>query len=316
MELAQLRTIVDGLDSLSEIEKVHPKLGAQLLRFVNDVGTCCQVAYDRLSDALAKVRALPPKPTPVEVRHLLQTLNDAPNSTWFKDVANICDRLAVVADRDGPAIREQIRYTSPFGENWADSSSNPGAERYAAHYKITPLLSLLERHERDLKDDIRSIVTNLQSKLGAAKDTRQVEDARAYAVAVQGEISAALDHINQLRLRLGGTSSQGIELLLSTAETALRRPERVLVLNMFFVLFALGLAATVFQYLAVYQFVLATGFAVTIVVVVNALYLKSLGVLPDETFLRLMELALLKFFAPLGGRRSADDKQRQSRRST
>ena len=62
---------------------------------------------------------------------------------------------------------------------------------------------------------------------------------------------------------------------------------------------ALTLAATVFQFLAVYQFILATGFAITAVIAVNALYLRSIDKLSEENFLKLMQLALLKFFAPL-----------------
>ena len=68
---------------------------------------------------------------------------------------------------------------------------------------------------------------------------------------------------------------------------------------MFFVVLAVALGATVFQFLTFYQFVLVTGFAITAVTVVNALYLKSVDKLSEENFLKLMQLALLKFFAPL-----------------
>jgi hypothetical protein len=302
MELIHLQTVIEGLDSLAEIEKDHPKLGAQLLSFTTQVGDCCQRAYDRLSDALGTVRGLPAKPSSHEIELVLSKLNDAPSSKWFKEVAGICDQLAALAEGFEAPINEQLRYTSPFGENFTDASKDMSAPRYAAHYKIAPLLSLLQKHERELKDDLRTIVAKLQATLGRARDTGDVEDARAYALAVQEEISTSIDHIKKLTLRIAGGSSKGASAILSPAEiaeSALRRPERVLILNMLFVFVLLALAATVFQFLAVYQFILATGFAITAVVVINALYLRSIDKLSEENFLKLVQLALLKFFAPL-----------------
>jgi hypothetical protein len=302
MELVNLRTIVEGLDSLAEIEKEHPKLGRQLLDFTTRVSDCCERAYDRLSEALATVRGLSSRPTQQEVESVLKKLNDAPSSKWFKDVAGICDQLAALAEEFEAPIGEQLRYTSSFGENYEQASKDMTAPRYAAHYKIAPLLSLLQKHERQLKDDIRAIVARLQAKLGPAKDTGNVEDARAYALGVQREVSESLDHIKKLSLRIAGSSTDGASAILTPseiAETALRRPERVLILNMFFVFLVVVLGATAFQYVAVYQFVLITGFAITAVTVVNALYLKSIDKLSEESFLKLMQLALLKFFAPL-----------------
>ena len=302
MELVHLRTVVEGLDSLADIEREHPRLGAQLLSFNTRVSDCCEMAYKRLSEALGTVRGLPTRPTSQEIETVLKKLNDAPSSKWFNEVSGICAQLAALANEFEPPIVEQLRYTNPYGENRTEVSMNLGASRYAAHNKIAPLFSLLQKHEGDLKDDMRSIVANLQAKLGSAKDTGNVEDARTYALAVQMEVSDSIDHIKKLGFRIAGGSSKGVSAVLTPAdiaENALRRPERVLILNMFFMSVAVALSATAFQFLAVYQFVLATGFAITAVTVVNAIYLKSIDKLSEENFLKLMQLALLKFFAPL-----------------
>jgi hypothetical protein len=60
-----------------------------------------------------------------------------------------------------------------------------------------------------------------------------------------------------------------------------------------------SLGATVLQVLAFYQFVLLSGFTLTAVIVLNAFYLRTIDKLSDESFLKLIELAILKFFAPL-----------------
>jgi hypothetical protein len=176
------------------------------------------------------------------------------------------------------------------------------APRYNAYYKIASLLSLLQKRESELKDDLRFTVMIMQTKLGPAKDTGKVEEAREYALTVQEEISYSLDQIKKLSLQIAAGSSKGVSAILTLAEIAedaLRRPERVLILNMFFVTLVVALGATVFQFLKVYQFILVTGFAVTAVTVINALYLRTIDKLSEENFFKLMQLALLKFFAPL-----------------
>lgn len=302
MELVNLRTIVEGLDSLAEIEKENPKLGTELLRFTNTISNACEHAYLRLSYALGQVRGLPSRPSQQEILTVLSTLNEAPNSQWFRDVSGICNQLAVLAEEFEAPIHEQLNYTNPFGENYEHAVKDITAPRYHAHYKIAPLFSLLQRQERDLKDDIRKIVAVLQTKLGPAKDTMDVEDARDYALAVQNEISENIDQIKKISLVIADGSKNGSTIVLTPeeiAEAALQRPVSVLLLNMFFLCFVVVLGATVFQYLTVYQFILVTGFAITTVIIINALYLRTIDKLNEENFLKLMHLALLKFFSPL-----------------
>jgi hypothetical protein len=307
MELVHLRVIVEGLDSLAAIEKEHPALGQKLLEFVEDVLDCCQQAYSRLSNALGKVRSLPTTPSSKEVDDLCATLNAASDSKWFKDISGICDRLAALATNFEDRITDQIQYTSPFGENWEASKEAPDAPRFAAHYRIAPLLSLLQRHEWDLKDDIRTAVATLESKLGPARSTGNVEDARLYALAVQKEISGSIDEIAKLTHQIAGTSS--VEKILKPdeiAEQALKRPERVLILNMSFIIVVVSLGAAIFQMIAFYQFALLSGFTLTAVIVLNAFYLKTQNLLSEESFLKLVELAILKFFAPLTRRHNPE----------
>lgn len=175
---------------------------------------------------------------------------------------------------------------------------NENSSQWDAYQNISSLLYALGQHEATLKDDIRNIVAHMQAKLGVAT-SGNVEEARSYALEVQREISMINDQINMLCLKISGGSSGGDAEVLAVAERALRRPERVLMLNALFVFVAVALGAAVFQVLAVYQFVLVTGFAITAVVVLNALYLRSIDALSEESFLKLMQLALLKFFAPL-----------------
>ena len=145
----------------------------------------------------------------------------------------------------------------------------------------------------------------IQTKLGRAKNTGNVENARKYALSVQKEISQSIDEISKISIRIAGGDSKGVERIFQAeiAENALRRPERVLILNMFFVSVCLTLGATVFQFLNIFQFILITGFTLTVVIVINAFYLRTISDLSDENFIRLLELALLKFLAPLMGRR-------------
>jgi hypothetical protein len=84
MELRHLRVIVEGLDSLAEIEKEHPVLGAKLLTFVQDVRACCKQAYERLSTALGEVRNLPSKPSPEQLDAAFATINAAPTVNGSK----------------------------------------------------------------------------------------------------------------------------------------------------------------------------------------------------------------------------------------
>jgi len=299
MQLNRLASITDGLKTLAEIEREHPTLGAQLLNFVTDVGKSCDDAYTNFSRALALVQQLPIEAQQSQTRRVIEELTNTYSSTWFRDIAQICNRLEVVGTMFGPALEEQRKYAQA-----QDDQFNEGRVRDHTHkgFDIARLMLILSKKEGELKDDIRWVVTELVKLLSPSEGPPAIGRARELAAKVQGEIVGELDTLQKLEYQIRGSSTTGIQQLLSPAqiaENALRRPERVLILNMFFLLVALTLAATVFRYLSIPQFVLATGFALTAVVVVNAFYLRSIDGLSEESFLKLMQLALLKFFAPL-----------------
>ncbi|MEX6690034.1 hypothetical protein QTN47_21170 [Danxiaibacter flavus] len=169
MELYNLHTIVDGLESLAAIEKEHPVIGKQLFDFVNEVNSCCEMAYNRLSQALGNVRNLSSQSTKKKVDDVIGQINEAPDSKWFKEVAGICDQLAVLASRHQSDFSLQLQYTSSFGDNWEDAKDKMISTHYSAHYKIAPLFSLLEQHERQLKDDIRGLYSMFKVNLAQQK---------------------------------------------------------------------------------------------------------------------------------------------------
>jgi hypothetical protein len=313
MELGNLQLVVAGLNSLGDLEKQqHPVLGAQLLTFVKEIRNCCNEAYGRLSDALGFVLKLPAKPSEKQLEDVSTILSDAPNSDWFKNVSGICDRLAALATTFEPQLRRQMDYAV---RTTYDPANLPAGQTAASQYQefvyLEGLLTLLKRHEGELKDDMRHAVGNMLAKLGDARSSGTTAEAKAYAMAIQEEIAASSDAIAKISYQIEGGSSKGAEALLTPekmAENALRTPERMLILSMFFVILLFALGAFSFRFLQFYQFVLVTGFSLTTVIVVNAFYLRNIGKLSELNFLKLMELALLKFFAPLTRRQGGPDK--------
>jgi hypothetical protein len=302
MELFHLREIINGTTSLAEIEKLNPVLGNQLAEFVTKVRDCCKEAYERLSKALSSVVSLSSKPTDEDIEKVLVQMREAPDSNWFKNVSGICDRLAALAKNYKPAIDEQIQYARGLNEDVPLTEENMRNYVGPRSSQMSEFMRLLQRHEGDLKDDLRRAVSQIEYRLGSARGTGDVEDARAYALKVQEEIAKGNDQIAQISYQIGGTSSNGAEAILSPgdiAEKALRRPEIMAIISMFFLLVVFYSGAAVFRFLTILQFILLTGFTLTAVVVVNAFYLKTIDKLSEESFLKLMELALLKFFAPL-----------------
>ncbi|KVP27436.1 hypothetical protein WJ84_31425 [Burkholderia ubonensis] len=292
MELENLRVIVAGLKTLSKVEKAHPVLGAKLLGFATEVGDCCNMAYTRLEEAFSEVVRLSSKDCPRRVDAVYDRLTNVGDAKWFKEVTRICARLEAVSNSFALDYVQIVDYMTHVSEN--SLSDN--------RWYIDQFYWLLQGHERNLKHDVRSAVAEMQARLASAKESGDFSEVRRYANEVRKGIEKSIDSINNVVAEIKLSSKGGVNRTLSVdkaAEAALRRPERVLILNMFFVLLVLALGATIFQWLAVYQFVLLAGFATTIVVVLNAMYLKSIGALSDLSFLKLMQLALLKFFAPI-----------------
>jgi hypothetical protein len=78
--------------------------------------------------------------------------------------------------------------------------------------------------------------------------------------------NAPIQNRPELSFQIEGGSSRGAEAILTPgeiAEVALRRPERMLILSMFFVVILFSLGAFAFRFLKFYQFVIVSGFTGT-----------------------------------------------------
>jgi hypothetical protein len=137
----------------------------------------------------------------------------------------------------------------------------------------------------------RGAVVPIPEELLADKDFRQ-------RVIIAEVLASKFENLSRVEIKPDGTIVMEGEKK-QVAEDALRTPERVLLFNMTLLVVLLGLGATALQYLTLTAFVLLTGFILSAVVVVNAFYLRSIDKLRDESFMELIKLALLKFFAPL-----------------
>lgn len=141
----------------------------------------------------------------------------------------------------------------------------------------------------------RSAAVPIPEELLADKDFRQ----RAFIAEV---LASKIENLSRIEIKPDGTIvMEGAKK--QVAEDALRTPERVMLFTMTWVVVLMGLGAAVLQYLSLAAFVLLTAFILTAVTVVNAIYLRGTGKLSEASFLELMKLALLSFFAPLARRK-------------
>ena len=217
---------------------------------------------------------------------ILQQPSPGP-AVWFKEVAKICDDLGALVEEYEDPIQAQANKTGV----------DPDQRR-----SLKELLNILNKHEGDLKRDIRNSASLLGNEIAA----NRIGNARSHAKALREEIGdqlakthcAALDHWFEPAWSIRDLDREQV------AEEALRTPQRVLLFNMAMVLLLFILGAAVMQYITLLQFPLLTGFVLTTIVVLNAFYLRSIDKLKDKSFLELMKLALLKFFAPLARRPS------------
>lgn len=283
MELYALQNIAEGTVSLEELERENPILGRNLKHFVETVNGCCRKAYDRLSSRLDDVLTLPAEPSEKAKERVLKGLRDASDSVWFRDVERICDDLAAIANTYEPDIMKHV-----------EDERHGDRERRRS---LLNLMRILQKHEADLKQDIRDAVDSLKIDVSDSS----IREAKQRARSIKAEIASNLTRINGVAIRITGSGADGANEVLKRqiAEAALRRPERVLLFNMAMVVILLIVGATVLQFIPLWAFPLLTGFVLTAVIVVNAFYLRSINQLTNESFIELMKLALLKFFAPL-----------------
>src|SRR5262245_25742651 len=171
MKLQALQNIADGIVSLAELERKHPVLGRNFKDFVDTINHCCRKAYKRLSTCLDDVLKLPSNPSDRARNKVLKKLLKASDSKWFRDVAFICDDLAAVATKYDKDIRKHI----------SDLQGGP-TEQCDSLFR---LLTILHKHEGDLKDDIRRVVDRLKVDLADSK----IAEARQRALTIKDEIA-------------------------------------------------------------------------------------------------------------------------------
>jgi hypothetical protein len=205
MELRALEAIARGVETLADLERENPRLGGDLARFVKTVRDCCDEAYGNLSQKLQLVRNLPDNPSDPQLKHVQSDLYAAGDSAWFRDVARICDRLAVVADGFRSAIEDQGRY--------AEEHSNVAIEKVErkASWDLWSLIGTLDKHEGELKRDIRNAIANVQEELGRGN----LDEARSRAKTIQEQIDFLNSQISQTANRITGTSTTGLRKLLT-----------------------------------------------------------------------------------------------------
>lgn len=154
-------------------------------------------------------------------------------------------------------------------------------------WSLLNLLRILQKHEADLKWDIRNAVDSLKMDVSGSS----IREAKQRARSIKDEIASNFTRINGVAIQITGSGRANEVLKRQIAEAALRRPERVLLFNMAMVVILLIVGATLLQFIPLWAFPLLTGFVLTAVIVVNAFYLRSINQLTNESFIELMKLA-------------------------
>ena len=288
MNLPDLQRLVASLNSLAEIEKQNPEIAAQLIVFVQEIRATTFDAYRAISDALVLVLELPVQLSIEQIERVAEKVKMTrgwQERDWEQRLTETCERLQLLLQ----------------GAIDKPKSSTRGSALLAS-ISLREMMILLRHGPDVVRGSTDEAMYKLYGLLGDAKTTGTSADIKKYAFEVQTRIKTGLVQITDAVSQIEGSSSDGAERLLrpvDIAERELQSPERMLILSMFFVVLVFSLGAFAFQYLKFYQFTLVTGFALTAVIVVNAFYLRTIDKLSEESFLKLMELALLKFFAPL-----------------
>lgn len=219
MELFKLQQIVRSLDTLADVEREHPVIGSKLLAFFGDVRTSCDQAYGRLSKALMSVLSLPAEPSQEQLDEVAGEIIDAPNSKWFREVAGVCDRLAMLSAQYEPQLNAQIDHLRKSAFIHPTPTTQDTTPSYDKMILLGELVDVLQRHEGDLKDDIRHAVYRLVEEIGKAKTSGYAIKLKEYAQTVQDEIRASNDQIAKLSLQIEGGSSEGAEAILTSGLT-------------------------------------------------------------------------------------------------
>ena len=281
------------MQSLAELERTNPKLGAELGTFIRQVGSACWDAYKNVSKVLSKVIALREPVEPAALDAVLTELAATYDHQWFKTVADVCARLAAADAQFGTAVQAQASYSRPK----------------AGEPSLSDFIAVLRQGEGVLESEIKTAVGSVQWQLSQGQRSGDLTAAKREARDLQSQIEARTLEIRRTVQEVLGTSAAGAEEILNgwdeKAEGVLRAdPHAQLKLNALILVALASLGAGMLQVIPLYAFPLVTVFALAGLVVLNAIQLRNSNKLSEARFIELMKLALLKFYLPLSGKYS------------
>lgn len=279
MRLPQLLRVINRIETLAELEKIDPVVAGNLKDFIEKVTEYCQSMADQHEVLFNKTMTLSDDASKRHVDDVIESVYSAESISTERSLSRICRDLELIAEE----------FDKSACEAGLEVSEKSSLLRLVATLHVTPLAFY------NAFDELAYRV------IGALREGK-IGEARTSAREAKAEIRTLLSRVNKASSQIIGSSSDGANLFLTKSqvvENALRRPERVLLLNMSLLIVLFILGATALQYVSLVAFPLLAAFVLASVVVVNAIYLRGIGQLGEESFMGLMKLALLNFFAPL-----------------
>ncbi|WOD14367.1 hypothetical protein [Paraburkholderia kirstenboschensis] len=293
--LSLIVDLAEGLDTLAQLEAKDPKMGARVKDFSVEIKRVCELAYDHILQVLIKISVLSTVPSTAGHEKLMAELAGTHNHDWFKDVAKICDALAALRIEFGEAL-------SAHGE----AHNEEGLASHCGPSGFQLMIDAIYEGERSFENDIAGMAYSLEGLLRNSQRTGDIGPAADAASKWRRQIQDGLGRLRVAANRIIASGNEGAELLEERAEEVLREDPYFIFKAASLLLIVLLAAATVIALsVPFYMFPLITGFGLTGVIVISALQLRASGKLPDAAFLKLMKLALLKFFAPLTKRKKS-----------
>lgn len=309
MQLHELARISAGMKTLAELERSHPQFGADLLDFLDNVGSACRDAYTNFSKVLSGLIALPNPPDRASYDRVTSELTATYDHQWFKVVADVCARLRAAEAAFTPALNPVIaELKKEYSDNVPSSGPTPPAleKKLADADTLSDMISTLRKYEGGLEQEIESDVNVLQALLADGLSKGDISAAKRHAAELQRTIRGLLREIDQAVLAAVATSNRGARRILVGNDAVARQilsedPHKLLKLNAAILFMILILGAAIMQYISVVHFVALTCFALAAIVVMNAITLLNSGKIDQATFLEVLRLSLLHTFVPLMG---------------
>jgi phosphohistidine phosphatase SixA len=293
--LSLIAELAEGLGTLAQLEAKDPIMGARVKDFTVEIKRVCELAYDHLLKTLTKIAVLSGLPSKAEHAKLMTELASTHDHDWFKNVAKICDALAALRSEFGDTLSAHRAK-----QDQERIAKGDAALQWTAPSGFELMIDAIYEGERSFENDIAGMAYTLEELLRQSQRSQDIMPAAEAAFQSRRQIQDGLGRLRVAANRIIGSGKEGSKLLEQRAEEVLRDdPYFMFKAGSLLLIMLLAAATMIAKTVSFYMFPLITGFALTGVIVISALQLKASGKLPDATFLKLMELALLKFFAPL-----------------